>query len=93
MGFIANIFQAAVDIVVAIVDAVVQVVETVITAVMVILGYDGGSTQVVEYYEVHNIPLFTDDQLTEPLTSAVLASQKHHTSLTCLLYTSPSPRD
>ena len=87
MGFIANIFQAAVDIVVAIVDAVVQVVETVITAVMVILGYDGGSTQVVEYYEVHNIPLFTDDQLTEPLTSAVLASQKHHTSLTSeLLY-------
>jgi len=81
MGFIADIFQSVVDVVVAIVDAVVQVVETVVTAIMVILGYDGGSTQVVEYYEVHNIPLFTDEDLTVTLTSAIQSSIYNETSL------------
>ena len=58
MGFIASIFTAIVDVIVSIVEAVVAIVEMVVQLIMVLLGWDSGSTQIIEYYEVHNIPLF-----------------------------------
>lgn len=60
MGFIGSIVGAVVDVVVGIVEAVVQVVEVAVQLVMVLLGFDSGSTQVVEYFEVRNYPLFDD---------------------------------
>ena len=81
MGFIANIFTAVINVVVAIVEMVVQVVETVVELIMVLLGWDGGSTQIIEYYEVHNIPLFDERDLNETLTSTVLASIRDGTPL------------
>ena len=74
MGFIANIFTAIIDVVVAIVEAVVQVVEMVVQLIMVLLGWDGGSTQVIEYYEVQNIPLFDDVDKKNPTASTILQS-------------------
>ena len=74
MGFVASIFTAIVDVVVAIVEVVVQIVEMVVMLVMVLLGYDGGSTQIVEYFEVHNVPLFDDVDNKNPLLNSLLQS-------------------
>ena len=74
MSFIASIVEAIVDVIVFIVEAVVQVVEMVVQLIMVLLGMDGGSSQVIEYYEVHNIPLFDDVDKKNPLLNSVLQS-------------------
>ena len=74
MGFVASVFTAVVDVVVSIVETVVQVVEMVVQAVMVLLGFDGGSTQVIEYYEVHNVPLFDDVDDKNPLQQSIIQS-------------------
>jgi|21_taG_2_1085346.scaffolds.fasta_scaffold00301_4 hypothetical protein len=74
MGFVASIFTAIVDVIVAIVEVVVQIVEMVVMLVMVLLGYDGGSTQIVEYFEVHNVPLFDDVDNKNPLLNSLLQS-------------------
>jgi len=74
MGFVASIFTAVVDVVVTIVEMVVQVVETVVQLVMVLLGWDGGSTQIIEYFEVHNVPLFDDVDNKNPLLNSLLQS-------------------
>ena len=74
MGFIASVFTAIVDVIVAIVEMVVQVVEMVVQLIMVLLGWDGGSTQVIEYYEVQNIPLFDDVDKKNPTASTILQS-------------------
>jgi hypothetical protein len=55
-----------------------QVVEIVIALIAVILGYDD---QVLEYYEVHNIPLFTDQEIDTSLQETVLKSVRGNTSL------------
>ena len=39
---------------------------------MVLLGFDSGSTQVVEYFEVRNYPLFDDIDKKNPLTQSLL---------------------
>ena len=72
MSFVVSIFEAVIDVVVAIVEAVVQVVEMVVQLIMVLLGWDSGSTQIIEYYEVHNIPLFDDVDNKNPLLNSII---------------------
>ena len=74
MSFVADFFSAVVDIIVTIVETVIQIVEIVIQAIMVLLGFDGGSTQVIEYYEVRNVPLFNDPDKKDPLLNSILQS-------------------
>ena len=74
MSFIASIFTAIVDVIVYIVEAVVQVVEMVVHLIMVLLGWDSGSTQIIEYYEVHNVPLFEDVDKKNPLLNSIISS-------------------
>jgi len=74
MSFIADVFSAIVDVIVFIVEAVVQVVEMVVQLIMVLLGWDSGSTQIIEYYEVHNVPLFEDVDKKNPLLNSILQS-------------------
>jgi hypothetical protein len=70
MGFIGPFIDAVVDIIVAVVDIIVQIVEAVIEFIMMLLGYDDIS-QTIEYFEVHNFPLFDDpDRLNPLLTTA-----------------------
>ena len=64
MSFVADVVAAVVDVVVSIVETVVQVVEMVVQLIMVLLGWDSGYTQIIEYYEVHNIPLFDKNCIT-----------------------------
>ena len=74
MSFVASIFEAIVDIIVWVVEAVVQIVETIVHLIMVLLGWDSGGSQTIEYYEVHNIPLFDDSDKGNPLLQSVLQS-------------------
>ena len=74
MSFVASIFEAIIDVIVFIVEAVVQIVEMVVHLIMVLLGWDSGSTQIIEYYEVHNIPLFDDVDNKNPLLNSILSS-------------------
>jgi len=78
MGFIASaissIINVIVDVIVGIVEAIVQIVETVILLIMVLLGYDTGGTQTVEYYEVRNYPLFGDVDKKNPIAQSILQS-------------------
>ena len=76
MGFIASaittVINVIVDVVVGIVEAVVQIVETVILLIMVLLGYDTGGSQTVEYFEVRNYPLFNDVDKKNPIQQSIL---------------------
>ena len=74
MSFIGSIFSAIIDVIVFIVEAVIQVVEMVVQLIMVLLGWDSGSTQIIEYYEVHNIPLFDDVDNKNPLLNSLIRS-------------------
>ena len=74
MGFIGDIFSAIIDVIVFIVEAVIQVVEMVVQLIMILLGWDSGSTQIIEYYEVHNVPLFDDVDKKNPLLQSVIQS-------------------
>ena len=74
MSFIGNIVSAIVDVIVSIVEAVVQVVEMVVQLIMVLLGFDGGSTQIIEYFEVRNYPLFDDVDHKNPIQQSLLQS-------------------
>lgn len=74
MSFVASVFTAVVDVIVGIVEAVVQVVEMVVQLIMVLLGYDGGSTQIVEYFEVRNYPLFEDVDRRNPIRNSIIQS-------------------
>jgi hypothetical protein len=74
MSFVASVLEAIVDVIVFIVEAVVQMVEMVVQLIMVLLGWDTGSTQIIEYYEVHNIPLFEDPDKNNPLLNSLLQS-------------------
>lgn len=86
MGFIASVISAIVDVVVSIVEAVVQIIEVVVQLIMVLLGY-GGSTQVVEYFEVRNYPLFEDVDRKNPTTQALLQAILQNKDLsTSLIY-------
>tara|TARA_B100000470_G_scaffold213762_1_gene194528 strand:+ start:1728 stop:4457 length:2730 start_codon:yes stop_codon:yes gene_type:complete len=86
MGFIASVISAIVDVIVYIVEAVVQIVEMVVQLIMVLLGY-GGSTQIVEYFEVRNYPLFEDVDRKNPTTQALLQAILQNKDLsTSLIY-------
>ncbi|SVC16326.1 uncharacterized protein METZ01_LOCUS269180, partial [marine metagenome] len=76
MGFVVAILITAVIVVavVYIVQALVQVIEMVIHLIMILLGWDSGSTQIIEYFEVHNIPLFDDPDRNNPLLNSILTS-------------------
>jgi len=78
MSFIVSIVSAVVnaviDVVVYIVEAVIQVIEIVVHLIMILLGWDSGSTQIIEYYEVHNVPLFDDPDKNNPLLNSILGS-------------------
>jgi len=76
MAFAIPLLLTAVAVVavVYIVQAVVQIVEMVIHLIMILLGWDSGYTQIIEYYEVHNIPLFDDPDRNNPLLNSILTS-------------------
>ena len=74
MSFIGDIFSAIIDVIVYIVEAVIQVIEMIIHLIMILLGWDSGSTQIIEYYEVHNVPLFDDVDKKNPLQQSVIQS-------------------
>jgi hypothetical protein len=74
MSFIASIFTAIIDIIVSIVEAVIAIVEMIVQLIMILLGWDSGSSQTIEYYEVHNIPLFNDVDKKNPLLQSVIQS-------------------
>lgn len=77
MGFVADIIEtvvdAVVDIIETIVDIVVQIVETVVTVVMTLLGFNQ-EDQVVEYFDVRNVPLFEDPDKQNPLVQVIARS-------------------
>ena len=74
MSFIASVFTAIIDVIVSIVEAVIAIVEMVVQLIMILLGWDSGSSQTIEYYEVHNIPLFNDVDKKNPLLQSVIQS-------------------
>jgi len=85
MSFVATVVTAVVniviDVVVYIVEAVIQVVELVIHLIMVLLGWDGSSDQIIEYYEVYNVPLFDDVDRKNPLLNSIIRSILSNTDL------------
>ena len=85
MSFIASVLEAIVEVIVFIVEAVVQVIEMVVQLIMILLGWDSGSTQTIEYYEVHNIPLFDDPDKKNPLLQSVAQSVVGNTDITANL--------
>jgi len=75
MSFVGDVLgQFIVDVIVYIVEAVISIVEMIVQLIMILLGWDSGSTQIIEYYEVHNIPLFDDVDKKNPLLNSVLQS-------------------
>ena len=84
MGFVtvALVLLTAVIVVAVyyVVEIVIQIVETIIHLIMIILGWKPDS-QTIEYYEVHNIPLFTDEDIASSQNSTVLASITNNTSI------------
>ena len=68
-----------------IVEAVVAIVEMVVHLIMVLLGWDSGGSQTIEYYEVHNIPLFDDPDKKNPLLQSVAQSVVGNTDITANL--------
>jgi len=70
-----------VAVIIYIVEAVIQLVETIIQLISIILGWEPDS-QTIEYYEVHNIPLFSDKDIATSLTKTVLDSVRQNTNLT-----------
>ena len=44
----------------------------VVQLIMVLLGWDGGSTQIIEYFEVRNYPIFEDVDRKNPTTQTLL---------------------
>ena len=74
MAFVASVFTALINVIVSIVDAVVAIVEMIVQLIMILLGWDSGSSQTIEYYEVHNIPLFDNVDKKNPLLQSVIQS-------------------
>ena len=75
MGFVGSLVSGVVDVITSIVEAVVQIVEVILELVMTLLGFGGDTTtQVIEYFEVHNFPLFTDVDKSNPLLQTVQSS-------------------
>lgn len=70
MGIIGPLVDAVTDVITAVVDIVVQVVEFVVEFIMQLLGYDE-VTQTIEYFEVHNLPLFDDPDGLNPLLETI----------------------
>ena len=66
MGFVADFVEAVVDVIVAIVEIVIQIVEVVIEFIVTLLGYDE-SVHTIEYFEIHNLPLFSNVDTLNPL--------------------------
>lgn len=75
MGFVVSLIEAVVDVVTAvikaIVDIVIQVVEVVIFTIMILLGFEFGEDQIIEYFEVRNVPLFDEDDHGFPIANIV----------------------
>ena len=72
MGFVGSLVSGVVDVITSVVEAVVQIVEVILELVMTLLGFGGDTTtQVIEYFEVHNFPLFTDVDEKNPLLNTV----------------------
>ena len=73
-------------VIIYIVETVIQLVEVIIQLISIILGWKPDS-QTIEYYEVHNIPLFSDKDIATSLTKTVLDSVRQNTNLSkALLY-------
>ena len=55
MSFVGDVLgQFIVDVIVYIVEAVISIVEMIVQLIMILLGWDSGSTQIIEYFEVRN---------------------------------------
>ena len=70
MSFIADIVEAVIDIVVAVVEIIVQIVEVIIEFIMTLLGFNE-TEQIIEYFEVHNVPFFEHVDDMNPLKEVV----------------------
>lgn len=73
MSFVGDFLGAVIDVVTAIVDIVVQIVEIIIEFIMMLLGFEE-TTQVIEYFEVHNVPFFDDVDQYNPLRNVLMRS-------------------
>ena len=72
MGFIGSIVSAVVSVVVSVVQIIVQIVEVIIELIMTLLGFGGSTTtQVIEYFEVHNYPFYDDIDNKNPLLNVI----------------------
>jgi hypothetical protein len=84
MGFIGDILTTIINIPVTvliyIVDVVVQIVETIIHLIKILLGWKPDS-QTVEFFEVRNIPMFTNVKSTNSLLEIVINSVFNGTNL------------
>ena len=72
MVFIIDFVEAAVDIVVTVVEIILQIVEVIIEFIMTLLGFTDDQT--IEYFEVHNIPLFDNTDNKNPLVNLIVRS-------------------
>lgn len=56
-----------------VVEVVIQIVEVVIHLINILLGWEP-DTQIIEYFEVENVPLFTNNDRNNPLTNVILGA-------------------
>jgi hypothetical protein len=71
MSFIVDIIEDIVDIVVGIIDLIVDIIEAVLDAIADLLGF---GNEVVEFFEVHNQPLFSNTIVDQRLSKDMVAS-------------------
>jgi len=73
MAAVIDLLEDIVDIIIAVVEIVIEIVEAIIEFIMSLLGFED---QVIEYFDVQNIPLFENPERGSPdaavVTSAVL---------------------
>jgi len=74
MSAVVEAFEWVADVVIDIVEGIVSLVEIVIEAVSVILFGPDDTIQIVEYYEVRNVPLFANPDNKDALVNSILLS-------------------
>ena len=74
MSAVVEAFEWVADVVIDIVEGIVSLVEIVIEAVSVILFGPADTIQIVEYYEVRNVPLFANPDNKDALVNSILLS-------------------
>lgn len=72
MSFIPDAVNAVVDVVIYVLEVVIQITEVVISFLMALLGQTDET--IIEYYEVHNVPLFDDVDEQNPQLNTLMRS-------------------